>query len=344
MYIFDAITLDFLLVNKGARENLGYSMDELSGMNPIDIKPDYTRADFLKLVVPLQVKSQEGLFFETRHERKNGTLYNVEIYLQVAEYQGKEVFLAIVLDVTERVKLEQERETVSKILEESNRELEEFAYRTSHDLRSPLVSSIKLVSIVEAAMNSGNNDRAINSIKHIQTSLVKLETLVKDIHALTKTKNVEEDEKLIDLDLIVDDALSSFSHMDNFARLNIEKHLHFDEDIMLKSSRLSMIVENLISNAIKYQDIQESQSFIKISTAKENNSFVLTVEDNGLGIPAEHQASLFSMFKRFHSKVSFGSGLGLYMVKKSADILGGELVFEQPKKGTRFVLTIPLKA
>ena len=100
--------------------------------------------------------------------------------------------------------------------------------------------------------------------------------------------------------------------------------------------------ENLISNAVKYQDVTESQSWINITTAKEGNSFVLAVEDNGLGIPKSHHEDLFSMFKRFHSKVSFGSGLGLYMVKKSADILGGELTFESPEKGVKFKLTIPL--
>ncbi|MEC7575772.1 MAG: ATP-binding protein, partial [Pseudomonadota bacterium] len=71
---------------------------------------------------------------------------------------------------------------------------------------------------------------------------------------------------------------------------------------------------------------------------------VLRVEDNGLGVPEENQNQLFTMFKRFHPKVSFGSGLGLYMMKKSADILGGEISFEPLKKGSAFILKVPVNS
>lgn len=103
-----------------------------------------------------------------------------------------------------------------------------------------------------------------------------------------------------------------------------------------------MILENLISNAIKYQDTKRQTSYIKISTYNDGNSFVLEVEDNGLGIPEEQQDSLFTMFKRFHPRTAFGSGLGLYLMKKSADVLGGKVTFQSLEEGSIFRLNIPV--
>jgi signal transduction histidine kinase len=111
----------------------------------------------------------------------------------------------------------------------------------------------------------------------------------------------------------------------------------------VQKNRLVLIIENLISNAIKYQDSEEATPHLNIRSWNDDAVFIFEVEDNGLGIPEEHREHLFAMFKRFHPKVSFGSGLGLYMMKKSADILGADLVCETPEKGTVFRLSIPLK-
>ena len=224
----------------------------------------------------------------------------------------------------------------------ANEELEEFAYRTSHDLRSPLTSSITVIDMAKEALTEDNKQEVEECLDHAKGSLSTLEQLVKDILALTQTKNQEEDEQDVDVSALIDDALSKFSHMEGFDRLTIHKDISYDAPITTKKSRVSLIVENLISNAIKYQDASEAEPYLKISTHKEKNSFIFTVEDNGVGIPREHQDQLFQMFKRFHNQ-SYGSGLGLYMMKKSATVMGADLVFEDADKGTIFKLIIPMK-
>ena len=94
-----------------------------------------------------------------------------------------------------------------------------------------------------------------------------------------------------------------------------------------------MILENLISNAIKYQDVNEESSYLSISSYCDNSQFILEVKDNGLGIPKEQQEELFVMFKRFHPKVAFGSGLGLYLISKSAAVLNGHISFFEHDEG-----------
>lgn len=253
------------------------------------------------------------------------------------------VVLLVVIMATKRfVKPMVEQEKALRMdAENSNAELEEFAYRTSHDLRSPLVSSIGLLDFSVEAMESGDYEKSKKGLHLVQSSLVKLELLVRDILELTKTKNLQEDIQEINFEEIIEVALQDLSHMDNFERLDIQKHLNYDGELSSQKSRIVLIVSNLISNAIKYQDKEKQDSFIKISTHQYKDSVVFEIEDNGLGIPERQRQNLFEMFKRFHTKVSYGSGLGLYMIKKSTSIIGGSILYEPKVDGSIFKLTIP---
>jgi len=203
-------------------------------------------------------------------------------------------------------------------LRQANEELEEFAYRTSHDLRSPLVSSISLLKMTDKAITDKKYDTAQESLKHAQGSLRKLEELVKDILQLTKTKNEKEDAQIVVVDDVISQALQKFVNMDGFSRISIEQSLAFTGTLETQKTRFVLCIENLISNAIKYQDPKQAKPFIKISTYNDQDHCVVEVTDNGLGIPQNQKEKLFTMFKRFHPRISFGSGLGLYMMKKSA--------------------------
>ena len=104
--IFDAETLHFLNVNRGARENLGYSIEELREMTPVDIKPEMTPKSFAELVQPLRDGALEKIQFETIHRRKDGTDYPVESHLQLMA-NGPSVFVAIIIDITEHKQAEE---------------------------------------------------------------------------------------------------------------------------------------------------------------------------------------------------------------------------------------------
>ena len=107
IYVFDAETLRFILVNEGARTNLGYSMQELELMGPVDLKPDFTEAKFQELLRPLRDGSTPVLTFRTQHLRKNGSRYPVEVKLQIISNMGAPVFYAAIEDVTKRVAVEE---------------------------------------------------------------------------------------------------------------------------------------------------------------------------------------------------------------------------------------------
>ena len=119
IYIFDSKTYKFLYVNNGAKKNIGYSNEELLNLTPLDVKPEFTNESFEKLIEPIKDKLNKKIKFETVHKRKDGSLYNVEVHLQQTIFEEKDVFFAIIVDITAR----KESELLLKESEKKYREL-----------------------------------------------------------------------------------------------------------------------------------------------------------------------------------------------------------------------------
>ena len=138
IYMFRPDTLRFTYANRGALGNIGYTIEAMQAMTPLDIKPEMTEASFRELVKPLLTGEREQLVFQTVHRRKNESLYPVEVHLQVLGQGQNQTFLALIYDITAR--LEQERRqsaehTIAKILldsdslEEASQEIQETVCR-----------------------------------------------------------------------------------------------------------------------------------------------------------------------------------------------------------------------
>jgi len=134
--MFDAATLQLIQVNRGARKNLGYSMEELGNLTPLDFKPEFTSESFAELVEPLRTGKKERIDLTTIHRRKDGSLYPVEVHLQLSTLKSAPVFVAMILDITERKQAEAELEKYKKHLEalvkERTKELEEKVAELEH--------------------------------------------------------------------------------------------------------------------------------------------------------------------------------------------------------------------
>lgn len=107
IFIFNTNTLKFIEVNEGARNNLGYTVQELQQLTPLDLKPEFTKESFNELIKPLRDNQLEKIDFETVHKRKDGSLYPVEVHLQLSTFLGVPAFVAIILDISERKKADQ---------------------------------------------------------------------------------------------------------------------------------------------------------------------------------------------------------------------------------------------
>jgi len=200
IYVFDSSTLKFLNANYGAIKNLGYSKEELKQMTPVDIKPDYTIDGFKKQIAVLFNEKVEKLNFETIHERKNGSIYPVEVHLQLSVFEDKEVFFAVILDITERKRQEFFKTKHNHILETIALDkslqtvLRDIAFLIEEQFEDVLVSILlldqeeqTLKNLVAPSLPETYNN-GINSLlvgKHIDsiesTEFLEKELIVKDI-------------------------------------------------------------------------------------------------------------------------------------------------------------------
>lgn len=223
-------------------------------------------------------------------------------------------------------------------LEAKNFELDSFVYRTSHDLRSPLASVLGLVEIM---LKEDNINDLHDCARRIKSSVERLDTTVGSILEYSRNGNISIEVREVLIEDLWKQCLDTHRNMPNAS--GIQFHYEEPERTIINADpfRLSIIFNNLISNAIKYCD-PNKESFVKLTAKKDKRILKLVVEDNGIGIPKDLQPNVFDMFYRA-SILSHGAGLGLYIVKKAIDKLGGDITLSSIQgKGTTFTITIPL--
>lgn len=236
----------------------------------------------------------------------------------------------------EKTALEQARK-----LAIANEELEEFTVRTSHDLRAPLVSSLALLDLLKGALKEEDALTAGMCADHACSSLVVLKDLLDSITQLMLTKKSEETPQWVDLAGLINNSLLIVSDLKGFSEVDVSVKQNFSGDVLIKENCLQGVVGNLISNAIKYKN-NSANAYLKIEYWIDEDQLVIQVSDNGLGIPQENEKDMFKLFKRFHSKVSFGSGMGMYIMKVCAEKMQATLTFQAADQGgCIFRLSVP---
>ncbi|WP_158771252.1 PAS domain S-box protein [Paraglaciecola sp. L1A13] len=328
----------WLKVNQAICDIVGYTASELVKLDfqtithPDDLEDDLT---LLKQLLGGEIQTYN---LDKRYFHKNGQLIWAKLTVSLVRDDDQQplYFISQIQDITAQKKASDE-------LSLANQEMEEFSYRLTHDLCSPLSSMEYVMEMAAKYIEDGDLPNALKTVRITQAGITKLSDLVESVLDVSKIKLQEEDNLPVDVPVVVYKALEALSYMQNYSRLDIETRFDYIGSINTKPQKFMQIIDNLISNAIKYQDTRKPNSFVRISTYKIDGDFILEVRDNGLGVDEIYRDKLFTMFERFHPEASFGTGLGLYMVKKSADILGGSLAYSAPEvgKGSIFRLTLP---
>jgi len=338
IYLFNTSTFKFEFLNIGALTNTGYTMEEMINMTPVDIKPEFTKADFKKLLKPLLNKKQERIVFETIHSRKNGTTYPVEIHLQRIEQEIGDVFLAIVLDISDRKKAEKVIRDSQDLLEYQNSQLVDFCNIVSHNLRSPLANMSMLIDAIEESDDDEDKQLFISKLKPVIGNLH--ETFDELVESLQVRQDLEVVSEEIQLEEIVKKQLEGFEGQISTMDANVEFDFSESPQVRYPQKYLSSILHNLISNALKYKS-SEKKPYIKIKTKRKNNSIILSVKDNGLGIDLDkHRDKIFKIRKVFHNNPD-AKGFGLFLTKTQVDAMGGKIwVKSKPGRGSVFYIEL----
>ena len=223
-----------------------------------------------------------------------------------------------------------------------NEDLEQFAYRSSHDLKAPLSTVKGLARFIKADIDSGNLEEARANTVKVENQVSKLENLVIDLLNLAKADLTNEDRTAVDFQTMLRDIEDQLAEPIAKNDVVVETHVKTARSIFSQKTRILQILENLILNAVKYSDPEKEKRWVKVDVTQNTEFFQITVADNGIGIPKDKQQDVFQLFKRFHPGRSDGSGLGMSLIKRHVDRLGGKISFDSSPEGSTFNLSFPL--
>lgn len=326
-------------VNEAFVQNTGYSPDEIIGKKPKEFlqEPGLNEPGILEqLSEALEAKRNISLTLKNR--KKQGDLFYVRLNITpVFDLEQRPMnFIAIQQDITSE-KLHEERimqknEELVKI----NKELDQFVYSTSHDLRSPLLSIRGLLDLLGVDQWDLPEREYLEMISE---SVNRLDHTILDILNYSRNARLDIQPVKFNLRSLVDATLQDLSSLHPSTRLEVS--WQGSEEVLLDEIRVSILLKNVCSNAVKYGRNAGDQAFVKVHVDTRSERCQIKVTDNGEGIAEEHQTKVFDMFFRATTS-STGTGLGLYIVKEIVDKLNGFVTLTSVQgQGTEVILDLP---
>ncbi|OYU96457.1 MAG: hypothetical protein CFE21_08680 [Bacteroidetes bacterium B1(2017)] len=252
--------------------------------------------------------------------------------------EGRNYLLAYGVDITELKKGRDELMTKNKELEKLNGELDSLVYSITHDLRTPVVALMGLLDIVyESAEFVGENQEYLSLMRK---SIFRLDDTIREILNYSRNARTDIIYKEIDLLQYVNQTFESVQFYVDY-KIKLETSIQADCAFYSDEGRIATLLNNLISNAVKYSRENDGHAFIKFSAKIDSSTCIITIEDNGEGIPYNHQENVFKIFHRA-SNTTTGSGLGLFICSEIIAKLKGKISLESiPLQGTKFTIMIP---
>lgn len=324
-----------IYVNLSFAKMFGYdSAEQILAVNPISFY--YNPADRQKFYDSIDKKENtQELFFK----RKDGTTFwGLESGSIAKKENGVIIFDGAIRDISESKEVRKQMEDQNEELLKINTELDRFVYSASHDLKAPLSSIMGLITISKLETNP---TIISNYLDMINTSVHKLDRFIKDIISYSRNSRLELEHNLIDFQQLIRDTFGDLEYLENSRKIDKRIFVNIEAPFYTDLSRLSVLMNNLVSNAVIYSNPNQDAPFIEIKVSLHAKNVVIEVKDNGQGIPEEHQKSIFKMFYRA-SQNSKGSGLGLYIVKETIEKLKGRIsVHSEMGVGSVFTIEIP---
>ncbi|NJN41069.1 MAG: HAMP domain-containing histidine kinase [Flammeovirgaceae bacterium] len=170
-----------------------------------------------------------------------------------------------------------------------------------------------------------------------------LEKFIKDITEYSRNNRVAVHEEVVVVHDLVHEVWESLRYGPEADQITLECNFERTLSVRTDRERIKIILSNLISNALRYHDLEKTNRYVKVNAYSKDKSFILEIEDNGQGIEDEHKSRVFDMFFRANEK-SIGSGLGLYIVKEALEKISGIIqVNSRIKEGSVFTIRLPFK-
>lgn len=344
IYVWEKATGRVIEANDAFLELLGYTREDLlSGqLNWRELTPvEYQALDdlcFTQMVAHPQGKCEP---YEKQFIGKDGR--RLDILVAAAFYKGQqETGVSFVLDISQRKQAEQALIESQRQLAESNRDLEQFAAIASHDLQAPLRKVLLFSDMIYDNAKGKVDTATLDLIERSKRSLMAAQNLVRDLLALSKIAKEARTFQPVELSKVLSRVLMNFDQ--EIRQKNAKIIINTAESVMADEAQLEQLLQNLISNALKYQRPEQEPVIQVESACFEQGYCQFSIQDNGIGIPPEQCERIFEPFERLHGKSSSyeGTGIGLAICKRIVERHGGSIVVESELgKGSKFTVRLP---
>ncbi len=321
------------------------SLDEVQALSR-----DETEVLLLKLKQVEQMKD-----FEILYTRKNGQKFPAIVSFEVIRIGAESYIVTSYQDITERKKIEERLRIQNEQLDQANKELESFAYVSSHDLQEPLRKIQTFVSLIEETEAGNLSDYGLDKFRKIQASASRMQTLIKDLLAFSSTASSERKFEAVDLMDLIEEVKDDLSL--EISQKNAKIEIGEACTAKLIPFQFRQLMSNLIGNALKFSKSDVAPS-IKINCVIDKGKKFdfkklspelaychITVEDNGIGFSQDQNERIFDVFQRLHGRDQYtGTGIGLAIVKKIVENHDGFISAQGvPGIGATFHVYVPCK-
>lgn len=343
--MFAPTDLRYFYANEGATRLLGYSVEELMALTAYATKPLFDEMSFRAFIAPLLDGREKVLRFETIHRCRDGTTVPVEVALQYVEPEEESGrLISISRDIRERKQAEQAlRDRAAQLmrltreLERSNRELDQFAYITSHDLKAPLRGIANLAHWLEEDLESVLTDETRHQMTLLQGRVQRMNALIDGILEYSRVGRVSQLREQVEVSVLLSEIVDLLDPQPPFT-VTIAPDM---PTLLTERLPLQQVFMNLIGNALKHHDRPDGR--IHIGVEPRDGFYEFSVTDDGPGISPRYHDKIFLIFQTLHARDQVeGTGVGLALVKKIIEQHGGTITVESAEgRGATFRFTWP---
>jgi PAS domain S-box-containing protein len=309
--------------NEGFTRITGYTLAEAVGHKPGELLQFEKTDPVTILAMRAAIAAETPFRGEVLNRAKDGSEYWLDIDIQpLFEHGILTGFMSLQSDVTELKRLrDRHLEELNNELNVKNVELEQYVYSVSHDLKSPIVTILGFVGLLQSQLKNGKFDSIEDSAKRITRAAERMRAVIDDLLELSRVGRMCGDPEPVDLAGMVEQVRDEFA-----ARLD-EHHATFNvvgelPTIHADRTMIWQLFQNLVANAI-HHGMRGDSPRIDIGCAEDDAAFEVYIRDDGPGIAPEHHERIFGLFQRLERGHSSGTGVGLAIVRRIAETYGG---------------------